>query len=275
MPSRVPSSAPPPPAATHASERSDGPSPGNRLLLLSLLLTLLLWNVPYGHVALYPFKLFATWLHEFSHGLAMIACGAGFARMEIFQDTSGLAFPSRAVAPYAQALISSAGYLGTAFFGAALLVVGRTQNGARRSLFVLGVLHLGSAAGFVRNPFGIMAVGLFGVLLLAVAFRAGMRACGFLVNLLAAQSCTNAVLDIRVLFGPAMLVNGRPHGQSDAHVVARSLGGPYWLWAGLWLTWSFVLFYSALRYVKVKGAAHATPVPPPLPALGEDGSARF
>ena len=27
-----------------------------------------LWNLPYGGIALYPFKLLATWLHEMSHG---------------------------------------------------------------------------------------------------------------------------------------------------------------------------------------------------------------
>ena len=86
------------------------------------------------------------------------------------------------------------------------------------------------------------------------AWRTGEGACGFLVNLLAAQSCINAVLDIRVLFGATMYVNGLPHGQSDAQTVSRVAGGATWMWAGLWLMWSFALFYAALRAVRLREA---------------------
>ena len=39
-----------------------------RTLAIALLASLLLWNLPFGGVLLYPFKLLATWLHELSHG---------------------------------------------------------------------------------------------------------------------------------------------------------------------------------------------------------------
>lgn len=233
-------------------ERGDALRQANRLLVLALLVTLLLWNVPYGWVALYPFKLFATWLHELSHGLTMIATGAGFRKMEVFRDTSGLAFPEHGVVPLAQAAISSAGYMGTALFGALFLVVGRTSRGARRVLKSIGLLMTLSALLWIRNVFGVIAIGVFGVLLLVLGARSSPGVAGFLVNFLAAQSCINAVLDIRVLFGTTMFVNGQPHGQSDAHTVARVVGGPYWLWAGAWLVWSFVLFYAALRWVRLR-----------------------
>src|SRR5688572_8982002 len=110
---------------------------GNRLLVVALLVTLVLWNVPYGWVALYPFKIFATWLHESAHGLVMLLTGAGLDRLEIFRDTSGLAHPRRGVSAGAQALISSAGYMGTALFGATFLVLGRTDRGGRRVLLAV------------------------------------------------------------------------------------------------------------------------------------------
>jgi hypothetical protein len=46
-----------------------------RTLAVALLASLLLWNLPFGGVLLYPFKLLATWLHELSHGLAMMITG--------------------------------------------------------------------------------------------------------------------------------------------------------------------------------------------------------
>ncbi len=38
--------------------------PELRTLALALLASLLLWNLPFGGVLLYPFKLLATWLHD-------------------------------------------------------------------------------------------------------------------------------------------------------------------------------------------------------------------
>jgi len=221
-----------------------------KFLVVALLVTLVLWNVPYGWIALYPFKIFATWLHESSHALFMVILGAGVDRLEIFRDTSGLAFPASGVASAAQAVISSAGYMGTAFAGAFFLVLGRTERGARWVLAGIGAAMALVAVVGVRNVFGLVAVVTEGIALLALARWAGPRLAGFLVNFLAAQSCINAVLDIRVLFGATKLVDGVPHAVSDADQVAHVVGGPPALWATFWLVWSFALFYAALRFVR-------------------------
>jgi hypothetical protein len=228
----------------------DGARATDKLLVAALLVTLVLWNVPYGWVALYPFKIFATWLHESSHALVMLATGAGLDRLEIFRDTSGLAYPAHGVTPAAQVAISSAGYMGTAFFGAVFLLLGRTERGARWVLAGVGAAMGGMVAVGVRNPFGIAAVCAIGATLLVVARWGSEGLAAFLVNLLAAQSCINAVLDIRILFGSTLYVDGQPRPVSDADTVARVLGGPAALWASLWLLWSFALFYVALRFVR-------------------------
>jgi hypothetical protein len=183
----------------------------------------------------------------------MIMTGAGFDHMEIFQDTSGLAYPERGISRIPQAIVSSAGYMGTALWGALFLVLGRTTRGARTLLMALGAVMLLTAAIWVRkNGFGIGAVVIGGAALVALGWKANEAVAGFLVNFLAAQSCINAVLDIRVLFGTTMYVNGMQTGSSDAHRVAMLLGGPSWLWAIVWLVWSFALFYLALRYIRLR-----------------------
>ena len=106
----------------------------------ALIASLILWQLPYGGVALYPFKVLATWMHEISHGLTMLAVGVGFDRMDVYPDGSGLAFADGRSGPFGKALIASAGYMGTPLWGVAMLWVGRTPAGARRALGTIGVL---------------------------------------------------------------------------------------------------------------------------------------
>jgi hypothetical protein len=241
---------------------------GNAWLALALLVTLLLWNVPYGQYALYPFKLFATWLHESSHGLVMLITGAGFDHMAIFRDTSGLAYPNHGVTPAAQAVISSAGYVGTGFFGALFLALGRTPRGTRLVLSAVAFCMLLTAALFVRNSFGVAVIVIGGVVMAILAWKSQEPAAAFTLHFLAAQSCINAVLDIRVLFGSAMIVNGRVQGRSDAHTMADTVGGAPVMWATIWLIWSFLMFFAALRYTRP--AAQVTePLATPAPVRRE------
>jgi hypothetical protein len=227
----------------------------DRALVLALLASLLLWHLPFGGFVLYPFKLFATWLHELSHGLVMLLTGAGFDRMEIYRDTSGYAYSNHHPGQLGVAAVASAGYMGTAVFGAALLVVGRTPRGAKAALLAIGVALLASVALFIRNQFGIIAILGSGVGLVATALLASHSAAGLLLNFVAAQACINAVLDIRVLFRSNLVVNGQIMQRSDAHNMAAATFGTHWMWAAIWLLWSFGLFYLALRVTAKSGRA--------------------
>jgi hypothetical protein len=233
------------------------PAREHRYLLGALLLTFVLSNIPYGYLALYPFKIFATWVHESCHALVMLMTGAGVDRLHIFPDTSGLAVPARGVTAGAQVAISCAGYMGTAAFGALFLILGRTAQGARWVLALLGALMAVSAALMVRNAFGLTVILGGAALLLATARLASETVTTFLLNFLAAQSCINAVLDIRILYSSEMVVDGQPRAQSDADAVAAIAGGPAWLWATLWLAWSFGLFFLALRFLRVSARVPA------------------
>ena len=93
-----------------------------RTLAVALLASLLVWNVPFGGIALYPFKLLATWMHELSHGIAMLLTGAGFDHILIYRDTSGLAYARSTAGPIGSAIIAAAGYMGTPVWGGVLLV---------------------------------------------------------------------------------------------------------------------------------------------------------
>jgi Peptidase M50B-like len=225
------------------------------VLVLALLVSLLLWSVPFGGFVLYPFKLLSTWVHEMWHGVAMMVTGAGFSRLEIFRDTSGLAFPERGSGGLAVAAIASAGYMGTAMLGSFLLVLSQRWHRPRLVLVGLAVAFGLSLLLWVRNDFGqgVVAIGVIALLLLARFAPA--RISFFLANFVAAQACINAVLDIRVLFRPVLVIDDKIVQISDAQTMAAATFGPPALWAGFWMAWSFFCFYVAFRLTFVRRAA--------------------
>ncbi len=226
-----------------------------RALAISLLASLLLWNLPLGGVLFYPFKLLATWIHEMSHGLVMIATGAGFSHLEVYRDTSGIAYAEGSATRAGRAAIASAGYMGTALFGGVLLVIGQTRPGARGVLAALAVLLAISAALWIRNDFGTWAAIAGAAAAAAAAIFTREKSSTFIVNFIAAQLCIHAVLDIRVLFRPNLIVDGEPIRSSDAHNMAAATFGPAWMWAALWLIFSLFVFFVALRvaYLRQRG----------------------
>ena len=227
-----------------------------RTLAFALLASLLLWNLPFGGVLLYPFKLLATWLHELSHGLAMMITGAGFDHVLIYRDTSGLAYGQAEAGDIGKAVIAAAGYMGTPLWGAVLLVITPNARMARWALLALAALLLGTAATVIDSPdgdtFGPWAIGAIGTVCAVAALATPARWRLAIAHFLAAQSCINALLDIRVLLRPSQVVGGQIAGASDAHNMAAATFGTtatwaVWTWAIVWLLWSLVVLYLALR----------------------------
>lgn len=239
-----------------------------RTLAVALLASLLLWNLPHGGLLLYPFKVLATWLHELSHGVAMIVSGTAFDYVVIYRDTSGLAYGRGTAGPIGQAVIASAGYMGTALWGALLLVVTPTARSSRTAMLVLAGLLVLTALTVVGTPkgdtFGPWMIGSIGVAfaIAAVALPDAWRLA--VAHFVAAQSCVNALLDIRVLLRPTRVVDGVERGYSDAHTMAAVTFGTtdtwaVWTWAGIWLAWSLAVLYIALRFSGSRALARVAP----------------
>jgi hypothetical protein len=240
-------------------------------MAVALLASLLLWNLPFGGLVLYPFKLLATWLHELSHGLAMTLTGAGFDYVLIYRDTSGLAYAKSGVGPFGTSIIAAAGYMGTPLWGAVLLVATPTARAARTALFILaGLLVLSSFTVVAARPddsFGPWAVAGIGAGVAASAFLP-QRWRLAVAHFIAAQSCVNALLDIRVLLRPSQVVGGQFAGMSDAGNMAYATFGTteqwaVWTWAGIWLAWSLAVLYVALRFSGSPALSTVAPVDRP------------
>ena len=236
-----------------------------RTLAIALLASLVLWNLPFGTVLLYPFKLLATWLHELSHGLAMVVSGAGFDHVRIYRDTSGLAYAQSSVGPFGSAIIAAAGYMGTPLWGALLLVITPDAAGARRAMLLLAALLLGTALTVVGDSFGAWATAAIGATIALAALALPGRWRVLVAHFVAAQACVNALLDIRVLLRPSQVVDGQVAGASDAHNMAAATFGTtatwaVWTWAIIWLLWSLAVLFVALRFSGSRAAARATEV---------------
>ncbi len=239
-----------------------------RTLAFALLASLLLWNLPAGGLLLYPFKLLATWLHEVSHGLAMMLTGVGFDHMHIFRDTSGLAYGTAVAGSFGSAVIAAAGYMGTPLWGAVLLVVTPNARLARWAMLLLAALLICTAVTVIGTPdgdeFGPWAIGAMGAACAVAAVVVPARWRLAIAHFIAAQSCVNAILDIRVLLRPSQVVGGRIAGASDALNMAEATFGTnatwaVWTWALVWLLWSLGVLYVALRLSGSRALGHVVP----------------
>ena len=219
---------------------------GEGRLLVAVLLLVLFSNVPYGDYALYPFALFGTWVHEVGHALAALAMGGRVDHIQLFPDTSGLAYTATS-SRLAQATVSSAGYVGTAVFGGLLLALRRHPEAGRVGLALLGASMLGTGLLWVRNGFGLVAVGVLGVALLGAGLRLPRTASLAVFTFLAASTSLNAITSIRALFGSVQRVNGQPAGMTDARAVADLLVIPWFLWASGWFVLALACTWAGLR----------------------------
>src|SRR5512136_1460932 len=95
------------------------------LAVVAFLVVFVIWQIPDLNGLLYPFRLFVTTVHELGHGVAAIASGGYFVQYEVHPNGAGIALTGGGM----RWLVVSAGYLGTAVFGAVLLyLTNRTRR---------------------------------------------------------------------------------------------------------------------------------------------------
>jgi hypothetical protein len=210
------------------------------IMIVLALVSVVLARVPYFALLLFPFHLFGTFVHELGHGFAAIITGGTFHRLVVFPDLSGMAWSSGGVRWF----ITSAGYLGSALFGAVLAVLSARRISARRLLVGLGVALAILCLFFVRNLFGIVA----GLLVAAALCIAGRKlpqrwANGF-VLFLAVQMMLNALDSLMDL---TLVSASVPATASDAQIMAQATGVPAVVWAVLWSLAGIGILLTALR----------------------------
>lgn len=207
------------------------PGHSRRLLILAAILTLVIWQLPFGDLVLYPLSLLATYAHEMGHGVTALLVGGRFESLSIFPDGSGLAAWTGDVGRVGRAMVAAGGLLGPSIAGAGLLVASRATRHAPKLLFAMGLVMLASVGLFVRNGFGILFLLAVAGILISLA-RSFPRAAPFTVQLIGVQLTLALFRDVGYMFSAGGVVNGQAH-PSDSAAISQALIGPYWFWGAL------------------------------------------
>lgn len=214
------------------------------LLALAVLATVALWYIPGAHVALYPIRLFVTFIHEGGHALVTVLTGGQVDRVAIAPDGSGVTWSADGIF----ALISMAGYVGATAYGAGCLHLSRLRNGGKKGLVLLAATVLLITALWVKpigEGFFAFASGLvIGITLLAAARALPERWAMFLLSFLAVQLSLNAIFDLRTL----LWLTTQTNADNDAVFMARAYGLAPWFWSLLWGAISGAILAVSLRH---------------------------
>lgn len=229
--------------------------------LVSFALWVISWIFPAVGYIVYPLQLFATFIHEGGHVLAAILTDSSVQSLTVSYDTSGEVY-SQGSGWLSQLFISSAGYLGTTAFGAALLAWIRFGYSARLALYISAAI-----VGVLTVVFGILApvwnflqtVTVGGILftvfsgiviasgLAVIARYASPKWVSFTLAFLAVQCLLSAVFSLFDL----LFISTFTNMQSDAANMAAATGLPAIVWAVLWIGISLVMISIGLRIYAV------------------------
>lgn len=205
------------------------------------------WHSP----LLYPLKLLTVVFHEAGHALATYAVGGSVDAISINAYQGGVTHCRIPDSWWRRVVVSSAGYLGSTFFGAGLLLLSARDRPAWFPRAVLGGIGVGLgllALFFFRDLFSwAFALPTAAVLVLAGRFLSP-EAARPPALFLATFTCLYALFDLRddVLRLPWEV---RTDAVTDADALAAILPLPALFWALLWTGIALVTLTWALRRV--------------------------
>ena len=211
-----------------------------KTLLLACAFTVALWFVPLASVALYPLRLFVTFIHEGSHALMATLTGGVAQKIVVLPDASGYTLTAGGWG----IPIVMAGYLGAAAYGAGMLALARRPAAARVILGVSGGVVALLDVLLVRNGFGFGWGVAIAVGLLFAARRLPARAAEWTAMFLGVQCVVNALFDLKTLVG---LSAGADGPVSDAVLMSQIIPLPPIVWAVLWCGLALLILLAALR----------------------------
>jgi hypothetical protein len=216
-----------------------------KAIAISIVLTVLLYAVPFGRTLAWPLVLVSTLAHELGHGLAAVLLGGRFEALVIHRDASGVAIWSSSFGRLATAAVAGAGLIGPAVAAFILLVLGRHERRARVVLGALGVGLIVLTLLFVRGTFGVAFTALLAASFILVAVRVP-RLSQTIIVLLAVQLALSVYSRSDYLFTRTALTSSGPM-LSDVGVMAAALFLPYWFWGALCGGLSLVFLWLGVR----------------------------
>lgn len=208
-------------------------------VLLFSVISLIIWRVTFLRWMSYPFRLFNTFTHELSHGIAALATGGSFRRFSVNPDLTGVAWLSGG----SRAIILSAGYVGSAVAGGLLLIIASRSERPGAVLFGLGVLLGLLCVIFVGNLFGVLTgFGFSGFFMWGAYFVPGEWH-HLILLFLAVQMMFNAMNSLYHLWIVSTYI---PLRRGDAYDMQLLTYIPAPVWAILWSLCALVILGISL-----------------------------
>lgn len=214
--------------------------PHQTAIVAAGLASLAITFVPFIHWIMLPMIYLNTHLHELCHALAALMTGGGVDRIEVYANGSGATLTEGGN----RFLISSAGYVGAAITGAAVMWHGRTERAAKSVLVGLGIALLFAMVLWVRGDVVGVISGIvwIGVLYAIVRYAEGPKLL-FAVQLIGLQQCLQAAQSLNEL----LKISAYSQGDSDARNMEMATGIPAIAWAVGWCLFSLAMVTLGLR----------------------------
>ena len=241
--------------------------PNVQILLVALILSIAIPFAPFGDLVVAPLTIFVTFIHEIFHLVAGLATGGKVRSLTVSIDGSGMVLYETG-SDLASAITSSAGYMGTVFFGTLLMAMLRKGTSGNRLLSVIGWIFIGSTLLF---GFFVPLVNLFWlpISFLSILFTTGSGLvigfalvfsgrlfarplADFALAFLAIQCILNGFGDILFLM-QAHSGTVAFEGHSDAVNMENITGIPAIAWSVKWMAISLVLvIFAVVSYARSK-----------------------
>jgi hypothetical protein len=227
----------------------------SNILIIALIgvISVLIQFFPEGLFLLYPFRILSTWFHEMGHGVTAMILGGSFHSLEIFENGSGVALFSGNLlfGKVGNSIVAAAGLIGPIFAGMILILLSLNKKSARYAGTILSLIMIISVVFWVRNVFGIVFILIFGIILMMLSSRQGLRGQSVLLQFVGVQAFLSVYENIGYFFSPGGIIGGSEY-KSDVAVIAEGLLLPYWFWGGLIIAISIVCIVFTLIIVYKK-----------------------
>jgi len=194
------------------------------VLVVSIVVTLALYVVPYGYYVAYPLLLISTVVHEMGHGVAAWIVGGEFRELHMMKDASGYAITATC-GDFANAMVLGGGLIGPAVGAAVSFVLARRATTARVCLVLIGAFLAIMEIAVVRNGFGLVFIGILAAVCLGVGLKASAQAAQLVLMVFAVQLALSVFSRSDYLF-----VQNAGDKPSDVQQMSNVLGLPYWFW---------------------------------------------
>ncbi|QCE42011.1 M50 family metallopeptidase [Psychroserpens sp. NJDZ02] len=213
-------------------------------LIILITVVILFWNT----LLVYPIKLFVVMLHEMSHGLMAIAFGGQIIEIQISKQIGGYCLYSITPSFWSSFMTGSAGYLGSLFWGALILILAVKSEKDKYITLVIGMILLALSYFVMQSGEFFGTTMTFGLgLFMLIAFKYfGNFFHDLWLKFLGIISCAYVILDIK-----GDLIDNSNIG-SDADAIAVLTGLPSAFIGIVWMCIALITMFIVLRYVYKK-----------------------